>query len=126
MQLGPGQHEPQLADVKAAFDYLDLVDPDLRLPVGVTRVKVRCPWSSKYIAITIPKNDRSSARCQMVPRRPRRLLPSQSSRRRGRPTSHQSVSGSPSSRSHSIVLAVCSQAPPPVPQNDHSFWAARL
>ncbi len=43
MQLGPGQHEPQLPDVKVAFDYLDLVDPDLRLPVGVTRVKVRMP-----------------------------------------------------------------------------------
>ena len=35
MQLCPGRHEPQLPDAKAAFDDLDLVDPDLRLPVGV-------------------------------------------------------------------------------------------
>lgn len=41
MQLGPRQHKPQLPDVEVAFDDLDVVDPDLRLPVGVASVKVR-------------------------------------------------------------------------------------
>lgn len=41
MQLGPRQHEPQLSDVEVAFDDLDLVDPDLRLPVGMASVEVR-------------------------------------------------------------------------------------
>ena len=102
MQLGPGQHEPQLPDVKVAFEDLDLVDPDLRLPVGVTRVKVRMP------VIVEVHCDHDPKKRQIVGTMPdgaapaRRLLPSHSSRRRGRPSSHQSVSGSPSSRSHSI------------------------
>ncbi len=41
MQLGPGQHQPQLPDSQAALDDLDLVDPDLRLPIGVTGMEVR-------------------------------------------------------------------------------------
>src|ERR1700733_8779587 len=41
MQLGPGQHEPQLPNVHAALDDLDLIDPDLRLPIGMASVKVR-------------------------------------------------------------------------------------
>jgi len=42
MQLGPRQHEPQLPDVEVAFDDLDPVDPDLRLPVSMASVK--CAW----------------------------------------------------------------------------------
>jgi len=38
MQLGPGQHEPQLPEVKAASDDLDLVDPDL--PAGGDRARL--------------------------------------------------------------------------------------
>lgn len=41
MQLGPRQDEPQLPDLEVAFDDPDLVDPDLRLPVGMASVEVR-------------------------------------------------------------------------------------
>src|ERR1700733_12586204 len=41
MQLGPGRHEPQLPNVHAALDDLDLIDPDLRLPIGMPSMKVR-------------------------------------------------------------------------------------
>jgi hypothetical protein len=50
----------------------------------------------------------------------------QSSRRRGSPTSHQSGSSSPCSRSHSRCSAARSQPEPLDPQKLHSFCADRL
>lgn len=41
MQLGPRQHESDLASVEVAVDDLDLVDPDLRFVAGVARVEMR-------------------------------------------------------------------------------------
>jgi hypothetical protein len=74
-----------------------------------------------------PPDATSPASTETTECRPRRSTPGiQLSRRRGRPISHQSVSGSPSSRSHSSLKAARSQAPPPEPRNDQSSRAERL
>lgn len=121
MQLGPREHEPQMPDVEVAFDDLNLVDPHLRLPVGVASVKVRMA----VIVVVHRDHDPEEAANRRHDTgwcRPGRSTPGlQPSRRRGRATSHQSASGSPCSRAHSRCNAACSQAPPPEPQNDHSF-----
>ncbi len=41
MELGPGEHEPELAAGEAALDRLEGVDPDLGVTVGVLGVEMR-------------------------------------------------------------------------------------
>jgi hypothetical protein len=54
VQLGPGQHQPQVAARKAAVDHLDGVDRTFAFPSAWRAWKCGDPWSSKNIAITIP------------------------------------------------------------------------
>ena len=55
MELRPREHETQLLARKVAIDHLEVVDPDLRLPSAWRAWKCGYPWSSKNIAIVIPK-----------------------------------------------------------------------
>jgi hypothetical protein len=55
MELGPGEHAPELSLAEVAVDHLDLVDSDLRAAVGVPGVEVGMAVVVEDIAIVIPK-----------------------------------------------------------------------